>query len=739
MDESLRLKRFSVVTFFAILVNALIVTCNSHSIMTTSSIITVPDDYPTIQAAVDVANPGDAVYVRTGTYFEWVSVTKSLSLIGENPNTTIIESPAHTYGTGITLSANNITVTGFTIRNHAAGMCVYSSYNTIEGNNILLNDDRNIFVFLNSKNNTISNNVISNGTWGLDFFNSCDYNVISGNRISNNEFGLDISSSHGNTLRDNNMTNNKYNFRVTGWGGNLNNYAHDIDASNTVNGKPVYYWVNHHNKSVPSDAGCVYAVNSTNILVKDLNLTSNGDAVKFIHTSESVIKNVYCSKNMYSILLDYSNMNVIRGNTITSNDGGIYIYSSSNNTIINNTVSENRAGVRVSGGAGNNVSRNSISECAWGLIIYGSTDNRVIDNNMTDSGIVFRYSSTRNTVSGNVISSTRTRGVYGIRIEESGGNTFRNNTLTGEAINFGVYTDTWDSSFSHFIQYADSSNTVNGRPIYYWMNEKDRQIPSDAGYVAVVNSTNITVKDLNLTCNGQGVLFARTTNSTIENVNVSWNEFGIYLFESSSNIINDNVVHRSTSHSGWTGFCGGLWLESSLNNVLTNNTITRGYMGLRLIYSNSNVITENTMVYNWQGIGLTISSDNFVYHNNFINNTKQIGMYKSPDIWDNGCEGNYWSAYNGSDLDGDGIGDTYLPWGDVDNYPLMNPYWNLADINHDLKVNIYDAVLVCAAYSSTPSDSHWNPHSDIAEPYEIIDIYDVVTMAWNYGEEWGNP
>jgi nitrous oxidase accessory protein NosD len=45
--------------------------------------ITVPDDCPTIQDAVRVANSGDTVYVRSGVYFENVVVDKSISLIGE--------------------------------------------------------------------------------------------------------------------------------------------------------------------------------------------------------------------------------------------------------------------------------------------------------------------------------------------------------------------------------------------------------------------------------------------------------------------------------------------------------------------------------------------------------------------------------------------------------------------------------------------------------------------------------
>ncbi|MCW3985164.1 MAG: hypothetical protein NWE91_01975 [Candidatus Bathyarchaeota archaeon] len=54
------------------------------------------------------------------------------------------------------------------------------------------------------------------------------------------------------------------------------------------------------------------------------------------------------------------------------------------------------------------------------------------------------------------------------------------------------------------------------------------------------------------------------------------------------------------------------------------------------------------------------------------------------------------------------------------------------------KVDIYDVVLACNAYGSTPIDPSWNPHCDIAEPYGIIDIYDIVMICTSYGEEY-NP
>jgi pectin methylesterase-like acyl-CoA thioesterase len=52
--------------------------------------VVVPDDYPAIQEAVDAAQPGDTIRVRSGTYCENISINKTLSLIGMNPQITIV-------------------------------------------------------------------------------------------------------------------------------------------------------------------------------------------------------------------------------------------------------------------------------------------------------------------------------------------------------------------------------------------------------------------------------------------------------------------------------------------------------------------------------------------------------------------------------------------------------------------------------------------------------------------------
>jgi parallel beta-helix repeat protein len=216
-----------------------------------------------------------------------------------------------------------------------------------------------------------------------------------------------------------------------------------------------------------------------------------------------------------------------------------------------------------------------------------------------------------------------------------------------------------------------------------------------------------------------------------------WGDFGIRVSWSNGCIITDNDIS-----GGWA-----LLLQRSSNSTVMNNLIfAKGTYGIRLAYSYGNLITGNE-IYNATatisdvGYGLWISyysADNRIFHNNFFNNTVQAHAHNLTNAWDNGCEGNYWNNYNGTDSDGDGIGDTpyVLDVNNADNHPLISPFWNIGDINHDFKVDIFDVVLAAGSYGSTPSDPHWNPHCDIAEPFGTIDIFDIVRIATSYGEEY---
>jgi parallel beta-helix repeat protein len=315
--------------------------------------------------------------------------------------------------------------------------------------------------------------------------------------------------------------------------------------------------------------------------------------------------------------------------TITGFLSGIHLYFSSNMSLINNRIELN---------------------VGTGLQIISSNGGCVVNNNFTSNGgiaVLLSWSLGIN-VSGNFV----TANYAGIMLDASSV-TMRNNNISGNNYNFGVD----GKQLSHFINDIDTSNTINNNPIYYLVNKRDMDVPSDAGYVAVINSTNMTVKNLTLTNNDNGILLYSASNSTIQNVSTLYNDCGIALIESSNN----NITSCSTETSYF-----GIRLKDSSNNNITNCKIANNRYGIRLIRA----------------------SGNKIFHNNFFSYGQQVNTdSESVNIWNDSYPdgGNYWSDYDDIDLysgpyqnitGSDGIGDSpySINIGNKDNYPLMEPW-----------------------------------------------------------------
>jgi parallel beta-helix repeat protein len=654
-----------------------------------SRLIIVPDNYTTIQEAVDNANDNDTIFVRNGTYHEHVSVDKKVLLIGENKDATII----YGNGTGTVVQlGTNVTITNFTIRNGEYGVRILQPYGNIPVyrdnivNNTKIIDNRYGAILIRAcANNTIINNLMVNNTlFGIHLWHAGD-NTIINNTVVNNGYGIDFyGNSNDNILRNNNMTDNTYNFglilreetrnfftRTSSKPGIVN----DVDSSNTVNGKPIYYLVNQSDEQIPSDAGYIWLNNCTNITINGCNLSSN----------------------LQGILLLFTNNASIINNKITNNANGIYVgVVSSNNTLIGNTLEDN---------------------------------------------------------------------VNGIYLDDASKfTTMRNNIISGGQMNFGVSPDIARhiTSGSDLINNIDTSNTVEGKPIIYWINQHDLQVPTNAGYVMLINSTNIQIENLELTNNIQNIFLLASNDTIIENSSITNSVYGIVISDYGWYDSNSGITYRFYSFN--TTIKGnilvdngvGIWIRSN-NSTVTDNTLNRNPLGICLAgTSNStiskNVVTEsntnaispspppdlyifyyptwpweysrelvamemggiivggehniiygNTVRDNCIGIFMFDQTNNIfgvsntVFYNNFINNTpyQAMGPPRGSNNFDNSylSGGNYWSNYNGTDLfsgpyrnetGSDGIGDTAFqvfpgPQQVVDNYPLMAP------------INIFDA------------------------------------------------
>jgi len=170
------------------LVSALILTVAISFTAAEATTITVGAegcDYVSIQQAVEEANPGDTINVQSGTYRENVVVEKALILRGTDSGAGKPVIDGKGTGSGITLSADGITLDGFVIKNAGfgkAGIAVTSDKNQIKNN--LVTENKWYGVSLSDSNeNTITGNVISNNKYGIWIPAGSE-----GNRITKNEF-----------------------------------------------------------------------------------------------------------------------------------------------------------------------------------------------------------------------------------------------------------------------------------------------------------------------------------------------------------------------------------------------------------------------------------------------------------------------------------------------------------------------------------------------------------------------
>jgi parallel beta-helix repeat protein len=207
--------------------------------------------------------------------------------------------------------------------------------------------------------------------------------------------------------------------------------------------------------------------------------------------------------------------------------------------------------------------------------------------------------------------------------------------------------------------------------------------------VSKCNITNNLVYD-NLAC---GISLVNANNNTIANNICVSNWIGIRLWAWSPKTTNYNVIHNNTcSFNLRNGI--SIWsytyrtivvnYNSITDNVVSANSILSDYGGIDIGKSRGDYVSGNIVSSNAEAIYLNSVYDSKFYHNTFLNNSVQVQIHDDQELgpstntWDDGYPsgGNYWSSYNGTDADNDGIGDNpyVIDANNEDRYPLMGPF-----------------------------------------------------------------
>lgn len=251
--------------------------CDEGKFVSNSSkTIWVPDDFTSIQEAVNNASDGYTIFIRADTYHENVILNKpDLTLIGENKHTTVIDGNGETV---VSLKANNTKIEGFTLQNGRFGIVMSPwTHGHIISSNVILNNDYGVSghydcvnvsicdntitsnniagIIMLFSHSVISNNLISdNGKGEYKEYGSgiqiwrgsnskiiyCVNNTIFSNTIRNHQIGIcPIHYSEGNLFFHNNFVNNTKQFPVstTVWNNTIiENYWTDYNGTDLYNG-----------------------------------------------------------------------------------------------------------------------------------------------------------------------------------------------------------------------------------------------------------------------------------------------------------------------------------------------------------------------------------------------------------------------------------------------------------------------------------------------------------------------
>ncbi len=625
--------------------------------------INVPDDYSTIQAAVDAADVGDIIQVAAGIYSEQVVINKAVSLDGENASSTIIDGGGEE-GAVLMISTDNVTLTDFTItgsgtNDQSAGIALLnvtdcSVVNCAAQSNVVG------IVSIGGGGHTFSSNTLKGNGNGIALVNMGDVG------------GDEDVGSVGNTLLCNTITDSlQYGIWVA------ENCSDNHIEGNTVTdcaGSGIYVWKAADsiviNNTVSGNAEGIQNYASADAVMTGNTVTSNGTGF-LIRTG------------IYGDLQPAATNVLISGNEIVGNtDAGIDASENQGHLV---TGTENWWGAADGpsgegpGSVGDTVSV-SVDYSPWlgdeagsyavHYVAPGSSIQTAVDAASAGDTIYVG--------AGTYLEQVEVDKAVTLDGDSSGTTIINGGGAEGAVVTIA----TNGVTLTDFTVTGSDTNAQSAGIAL--LNVTDCSVmncvaQSNVTGIAAIGGGNHTFSSNTLTANGNGIALVNmgiiggdeevgsVGNTISQNTVVGSLQHGIWVDKNcSGNRVEGNTVTGSAS--------SGIYIWRAVDSTVINNTVSGNAVGIQNFASANAVMTGNAVTSNGKGFlirtGTDLLATNVVISGNVIVGNTDAGIDASENKG-HVVQGtrNWWGAANGPSGEGPGTtGDAvsvyvdYSPW-----------------------------------------------------------------------------
>ncbi len=595
-------------------------------------------DFETITEALTSASADDIIYAFKKTYSECLDITKTITLTGEEKDSTTINC---TSGIPVNITQDSVKLGNLTLNSGAQNHPALH----ITGSSAKIS---NITIDMQQKGIRIQNS----GSHTLEYLKLMDIPT----------YGINITSSDNTTIRESRLTNSSISalsstrifiknntIKYTQNSTTLINTNDSLIANNTYQDIQPYpiQIAGSKNTNITGNT-LIYTTTPSppdiSILLRYTTQSSvAGNTIKKSCTcmaaqdsgALTIEKNTINDTAETAITLTNTNSTLLANNTITTAERAIRLYSGNANTIYNNTITGTTdTSILFSPESttthyhNNTIEKNTIQDSYKAISMQNTYSTKISRNIITNTGnfpTIYLENATQDNITGN----TFIGGTGAIRLKNA------NKTLT-QGNNFSSYTQRAisfeDTPSSYNTENTIRDNIITGGiyPLRIFHNFKSR----------VINNTITEVT-------GYGIHISNTNSTNITNNTIMENPiYGIALTESRNNLIDNNTI----DHSQWAGVYSwdaqpdsnpnntisnnhiqnieiGIQLENFLKPTIIGNTITSNqYEAIKLTTVNFAIIQNNTLTDSGCGLTLQDSYYNNISENILQNNTDGIKL-----------------------------------------------------------------------------------------------------------------